>query len=154
MNVNDFHNIFRIVAMISGSKFVQCPRMILNSGLHMSVQASEYHYSEPRISDYDHYYSFEIGFPSEKIETIMDYVEDADRPTETVYAYVPASVIDDIIKSNGGINLQKMIEAYVVMYNQTYKTSEKPKPKKEIVEFNAKGYSKEEILELLKAIKE
>lgn len=149
MNVNQFHNVFRIVSSLSPD-FVNCPRMFLNSGLNLSVQASLYHYSQPRVSNADYYSAFEIGFPSEKIESIMDYAEDTEMPTETVYGYVPDDVIDKIIQDNGGIDLAKMMEGYISLYNQTFP----PKtPKKEIVEFYSKGYTKEEVLELLKAIK-
>ena len=33
----------------------------------------------------------------------MDYCENRDEPTETVYAYVPAAVIIDVIEKHGGI---------------------------------------------------
>lgn len=65
--------------------------------LGMSIQASSVHYCTPK-NDIGPYTSFEIGFPSERIEDLMPYAEDADNPTETVYGRVPAAVIDKIIR--------------------------------------------------------
>ena len=46
--------------------------------------------------------SVEIGFPSEKEDLIMEYAEDHDRPTRTVYAYVPLTVVNSVIAKHGG----------------------------------------------------
>ncbi len=83
------------------------PVLILKSGLSLSVQASSNHYCEPR-SDFGPYTSFEIGFPSEKIDKIMGYAENPDKPTSTVYAYVPSQVVMEVIKDNLGIDYKAM----------------------------------------------
>lgn len=82
-----------------------CTRMTLKSGLSMSVQASEYAYCSPRetLDSYVHYSEFEVGFPSEVVESLLEYAEDLERPTDTVYGYVPAEVIQKIVDDNGGI---------------------------------------------------
>ena len=46
--------------------------------------------------------SVEIGFPSEKEELLMEYAEDQDRPTRTVYANVPHQVVHEVIMKHGG----------------------------------------------------
>lgn len=57
---------------------------------NLSIQASEYHYCEPRdnCSEYTH---VEIGFPSFKFgdSFIKKYAEDKENPLDTVYGYVP-----------------------------------------------------------------
>lgn len=71
-------------------------------GFKVSVQASNFHYCTPRDNK-GPYSTFELGFPSEKQECLMPYVEDADNPTGTVYSQVPKMVVLDLINSHGGI---------------------------------------------------
>lgn len=80
-------------------------RVELNSGLTLSIQASEYHYCEPRknIDDKSRYSMFEIGFPSAEIELISHLAEDPSDLTGTVYPYVPREVVETVISDNGGI---------------------------------------------------
>ena len=73
------------------------PAIKCKDGFTMSVQDSEHHYCNVGVSS-------EVGFPSEQEELLMPYVEDKDRPTETVYAYVPNSIIEKVIKKHGGLN--------------------------------------------------
>ena len=86
-----------------------CPanakRMLLADGVSLSVQASGFHYCSPRtdLSSYAEYDSFEVGFPSTKIPELMPFAEDESSPTETVYGWVPKSVLEYIIKEHGGI---------------------------------------------------
>ena len=46
--------------------------------------------------------SVEISFPSEKEELLMEYAEDHDRPTRTVYSFVPHEVVHEVIMKHGG----------------------------------------------------
>ena len=71
-------------------------------GFHMSVQASETHYCEPRdnIGPYD---SVEIGYPSMYDINLIKHAEDPDAPTETVYGWVPGYVVRMVIDSHGGM---------------------------------------------------
>ncbi len=82
-------------------------RIECNSGLSLSIQASEGHYCSPRenskCNTYEIYSEFEIGFPSEKIDEIIGYAEQPEIPTDTVYGYVPREVIELVIEKNGGI---------------------------------------------------
>ena len=77
-------------------------RVTCADGFFMSVQASETHYSTPRADFADHYDDVEVGYPSERDELLMPYAEDSDRPTATVYGYVPVEVVDRVIASHGG----------------------------------------------------
>ena len=71
-------------------------------GFSMSVQAGSMLYCSPRNND-GPYTHFEVGFPSEREELLMPYVEDEFRPTDTVYAQVPIEVIVEVINKHGGV---------------------------------------------------
>ncbi|NEG85063.1 hypothetical protein GQQ15_06255 [Pantoea agglomerans] len=74
-------------------------------GYSVSIQASSSHYCDPRetLWDVQCYSSFELGYPSAADDALMEYVEDAERPTDTVYGYVPREVVEQVIASHGGI---------------------------------------------------
>lgn len=76
-------------------------------GFSMSVQAMDGSYCSPRTthrSKHVNIYSeYEIGYPTEKEESIMEYCQDETKPTDTVYGYVPKKIIEDIIVKHGGI---------------------------------------------------
>ena len=78
-------------------------KVICADGFAMSVQANENAYCAPRATRAEVYTQVEIGFPSEKEELIIDWAEERERPTETVYAYVPVSVVTNVIAKHGGI---------------------------------------------------
>lgn len=80
-------------------------RVICADGYSVSIQASDSAYCQPRkdFKDIAMYHSFELGFPSEKDETIMEYCEDARDPIGTVYPYVPREVVEKLIEKHGGI---------------------------------------------------
>lgn len=83
---------------------VTCPVVTCADGFTMSVQASYTHYCSPR--DYiatGNYNTWEVGFPSEKEDLLMDWIEEPDNPTDTVYGYVPTEVINEVIEKHGGI---------------------------------------------------
>jgi len=71
-------------------------------GFSMSVQASTFNYCAPRNDD-GPYSQVEVGFPSAREEMLMDWAEDPDDPTGTVYGYVPVSVVTNVIAKHGGI---------------------------------------------------
>lgn len=68
------------------------------NGYDLSIQASEYHYSTPRINNANSYEEVEVGFPKFNFPTwfIEKYAEDPESPQETVYPYVP---IDDLVQA-------------------------------------------------------
>ena len=84
------------------------PRIFCTDGFNMSVQASMGHYCSPRTCDTDVYTAFEIGFPSEPEELILEYAESPEFPTETVYSQVPAEIIEQIVEKHGGIRIKKL----------------------------------------------
>lgn len=79
------------------------PRLVCADGFSMSVQASEFHYCDPRVSRFPEYRSVEVGFPSERQDELMEWAEDADKPTDTVYGWVPVEVINALIDKHGGL---------------------------------------------------
>lgn len=78
-------------------------RIVCNDGFEISVQANEFAYCKPRKTDNDFYYEVECGFPSEKPDLIMEYAENSESPTDTVYGYVPIELVEELIASHGGI---------------------------------------------------
>ena len=72
-------------------------------GFVMSVQAGEHNYCHPRVNNAPRYFSVEIGYPSEKETLIIDYAENPERPTETVYGWVPSAIVSLICVKHGGI---------------------------------------------------
>lgn len=91
----------------SSWSFQHTKRLLLADGTHLSIQASAGHYCSPRTNQPDHNYKFynefEVGFPSVEMEELMEYAEDAARPTDTVYAYVPTVVLNSLIEARGGV---------------------------------------------------
>ena len=83
--------------------FKQYDRVVCADGFTMSVQASEYSYSEPRTNDAQRYTAVEIGFPSEKEDVILEWAEDPKNPEDTVYPYVPSHVVASVCAKHGGI---------------------------------------------------
>lgn len=78
-------------------------RIVCADGFDMSVQANETSYCSPRINGADKYEEVEVGFPSMEEPLLMDYCEEPSNPTGTVYAWVPAQVITNVIAKHGGI---------------------------------------------------
>lgn len=79
------------------------PKFVCADGFTASVQASEFHYCSPRVTGSDIYTAFEVGFPSDKEDLIMEYAEEPDRPTETVYGWVPSFILDQVWEKHGGL---------------------------------------------------
>ena len=82
------------------------PRIKCNDGFEMSVQGSSGHYSSPREYG-DEFYEMEIGFPTQEEALIIQYAENKDDLTNTVYGWVPVHVIQKVIDKHGGIDLSK-----------------------------------------------
>ena len=72
-------------------------------GFTVSIQASSTHYSEPRTDTAPAYDSVELGFPSRPCVFIRDYAEDPENLTGTVYGWVPAQIVRNMIAAHGGI---------------------------------------------------
>lgn len=71
-------------------------------GFSMSVQASKGSYCSPR-DDSGPYDSVEVGFPSSYDYYLHEYAEDPDKPTDTVYGWVPADTVMMCIDAHGGM---------------------------------------------------
>jgi hypothetical protein len=88
----------------------QYKRIYFNNGGDISIQASSFHYCEPR-DDQGPYTEMELGYPSRGTKitnSLLKYAEDRHSgedfdPYKTVYPYVPVSVIKELIDENGGI---------------------------------------------------
>jgi hypothetical protein len=78
-------------------------RLECNDGFAMSVQASAYHHCTPEETGKYNYSAFEVGYPSEFEPLFMEWAEELNEPTNTVYNWVPAEVIDEVIEKHGGI---------------------------------------------------
>ena len=77
--------------------------IVCADGFRMSVQASETSYCTPRTNQADKYSAVEVGFPSEEEPLIMEYAEDPHHPCNTVYAWVPSTVVTTVIAKHGGV---------------------------------------------------
>ena len=97
--------------------------VICKDNFRMSVQASRNHYCHPKENGIDiSYTSVEIGFPTEKEDLLMDWAEDGDKPTETVYGYVPVSVVIDVIEKHGGVSSGQLPEFDLTNYKKEEET--------------------------------
>lgn len=74
-------------------------------GYSISIQASSGHYCMPRetLQDAHGYSAFELGYPSASDDALLEYAEEPETPTDTVYPYVPRKIIEKVIASHGGI---------------------------------------------------
>ena len=110
MLINEFIQKYRKVKKIMpGMTTGYTPHVVCKDGFKMSVQASSSHYCEPKTIA-DDYSEVEIGYPSQEESMLMKYCEDEDNPCNTVYGYVPCSVIDKIIEKHGGIDEDTIIK--------------------------------------------
>jgi len=69
----------------------------------MSVQANESAYCTPRTNRATKYDEVEVGFPSDEESLLMEYAEEPHKPTDTVYAWVPAHLVTTVIAKHGGM---------------------------------------------------
>jgi hypothetical protein len=77
----------------------------------MSVQASGSHKCEPKIDNADHYRTVEIGLLSRRVEDFDPYTEMVRRkPRIVIYPNVPVSIVDKVIRDNGGIDLSRCVK--------------------------------------------
>lgn len=78
-------------------------KVVCKDGFTMSVQANDTSYCAPRVSNAERYKEVEIGYPNQCEDLLLEYAEDSSRPTQTVYAYVPAPIVSLVIAKHGGI---------------------------------------------------
>jgi hypothetical protein len=77
--------------------------VVCADGFRMSVQAHEGSYCTPRVTGAEFYTEAEVGFPTERESLLMEWAENPDRPTDTVYGWVPRQVIINVIAKHGGM---------------------------------------------------
>jgi hypothetical protein len=94
MQVNEFFN------TVGSNRNRQ---VVCADGFKMSVQAFAGGYCTPRTNNADRYEEVEVGYPSQPEELLMDWAEEPDKPTQTVYGYVPVQVVTNVIAKHGGI---------------------------------------------------
>ena len=77
--------------------------VVCADGFSMSVQASETHYCSPRESGAEKYTAVEVGYPTQPEPQLMYLAEEPDKPTMTVYPFVPAQLVALVIAKHGGM---------------------------------------------------
>ena len=80
------------------------PRLpvVCANGLRLSIQAGRGYYSSPYGENKGPYTKVEIGYPSREIPVLLPYAEEPSVPLGTVYYRVPAYLVLDILRKNGG----------------------------------------------------
>ena len=86
------------------------PLVVCADGFTMSVQANGGAYCSPRVENAERYDAVEIGFPSESEDLILKYMEggysedeEEPDPTQSVYPFVPVSVVSLVLAKHGGM---------------------------------------------------
>ena len=77
------------------------PRVICADGLVLSIQASRFHYCSPR-NDIGPWSAVEVGYPTKRVEALLPFAEEAEKPTNTVYGYVPIGIVAQVIAEHCG----------------------------------------------------
>ena len=117
MKINEFIQKYRKVKkLVPGMTSSHTPYVICKDGFKMSVQAGQSLYSEPR-DVVDSYEEAEVGFPSTEESLITSYAEDNENLCDTVYGYVPCSIIDQVIEKHGGIDEEAIVKIKVSKYD-------------------------------------
>lgn len=101
LDANNLKEEFKAAKLVARG-FRQVRPIRCADGLELSVQASAAHYCTPRDST-GPWTAVEIGFPTQRVEELLEYAENSDAPTDTVYGYVPVEVVEAVINSRGGI---------------------------------------------------
>lgn len=97
------------------------PELTCIDGYKLSVQASEFHGSSPRIDGLDEYEEFEVkGITENEIWELQAFVEDANAKN-LVYMFVPGDKIKEVIDNHGGLN-KKVIQKAIRDLKECYKT--------------------------------
>ena len=94
----------RIKAVAGNLSHEVMPPLICRDGLKLSVQASSYHYCEPR-NHAGPWNSMEVGFPSMPIPELRKWRDDLgndDSDNDCVFGYVPVDKILETIEKHGG----------------------------------------------------
>ncbi len=77
-------------------------RVVCKDGFNMSVQTGSNHYCSPR-NNTGPWGEVEVGFPSAYEFCLIPYAEEPERPTKTIYGYVPNKLVRSVIEAHGGL---------------------------------------------------
>ena len=107
MKINEFIRKYnKVKTLVPGITSSFCPYVICKDGFKMSVQVGQSNYSTPK-DNVNNYEEAEVGYPSEEETLIARYAEDSTRLCDTVYGFVPCTLIDRVIEKHGGIDEEK-----------------------------------------------
>ena len=110
MKINEFIQKYRVVEkLVPGMTRSYNPHVVCKDGFKMSVQAGQTLYSTPKDVA-DDYEEAEVGYPSTEETLLTTYAEDNDNLCDTVYGYVPCSIIDEVIEKHGGIDEEAIVD--------------------------------------------
>ena len=110
MKINEFIQKYRVVEkLVPGMTRSYNPHVVCKDGFKMSVQAGQSLYSTPKDVA-DDYEEAEVGYPSTEETLLTTYAEDNDNLCDTVYGYVPCSIIDEVIEKHGGIDEEAIVD--------------------------------------------
>ena len=84
-------------------KITKNRRAICKDGFSLSVQADSMTYCSPRVNNADEYTAVEVGFPSSHEPLLAPYQDGEGAMTQSVFGYVPASVIGLVLIKHGGM---------------------------------------------------
>ena len=114
MKINEFIQKYRVVEkLVPGMTRSYNPHVVCKDGFKMSVQAGQTLYSTPKDVA-DDYEEAEVGFPSTEETLLTTYAEDNNNLCDTVYGYVPCSIIDEVIEKHGGIDEEAIVDMKAV----------------------------------------
>lgn len=100
------------LSVFESSLLPQMPRLYLVDGSSLSVQAGDGLYSTPRANT-GPFTHVEVGYPSENPpETWRGYADDEEKPTNTIYSYIPLPLVLLYIGAHGGIDVDKTFAGY------------------------------------------
>tara|TARA_R110002020_G_C16226849_1_gene768049 strand:- start:717 stop:1034 length:318 start_codon:yes stop_codon:yes gene_type:complete len=77
--------------------------VVCADGFEMSVQAHAGAYCLPRMTGAPVYREVEVGYPNMEESLLIEWAEEAHRPTDTVYPFVPVRVVTNVIAKHGGM---------------------------------------------------
>lgn len=77
-------------------------RFVCENGFNVSIQASKYHYCEPRENGLSSYTKLELGYPSKMVpEYVWEYADNLEQLEDTVFAYVPIELVVKLLNDLG-----------------------------------------------------
>lgn len=98
----DWNEFFEMEEPEQERNFILFNHIKCKDGFTMSVQASYWHYCNPRVTLYSKnnfiYESMEVWYPNKKEEKLMPYA--CQDSWEWVYAQVPINTLNDIIENH------------------------------------------------------